>query len=227
MKFRRFLFVFLISLAAFQFCLSQEKPKAVLIDEFDSVSCDELSLRVDKLFLALTNNSSSKGYIVISGYKDEPIKKYFYAEKIKGYASWRKLDKNRFVFIFNNAEEVRTQLWLVPNNADVSAFAHETDNHKLPQTFKPTLIHKSSWISDGCPEGFSYELYSKFLQANPNVLGNLVIYYKSVNGLRRIKNDLLNKLAKQYKVPHSQLKFFSVKRKNPDVEFWFVPKKRK
>jgi hypothetical protein len=226
MKLRRLFFAFLLLLAAFQFCFSQEKPKAVLIDEFDKVTCDELSLRLDELFLALTTNEGSKGYIIISGYKNEPIKKYSFAEMIKGYANLTKLVNKRFVFIFNDAENARTQLWLVPTDSDVSTFAQKTENYELPQTFKPTLIYANSW-DEFCAESFSNELYSKFLQTNSNVKGNLVIYEKSLKNFRKTEKTLLDELVKVYKIPPNQLKTFYVRKNISDVEFWLVPKKKK
>ncbi len=228
MKLRRFLFAFLISLAAFQFCFSQEKPKAELIDEFGEVGCDELTAHLDVLFIDLMNDPNSKGYIIIYGDTKQPLRKYTYEKIIEEYIKLRKFDRSRIEFIHGKDKQtLRTELLKVSVDADELPFDEESWNYVLPQTFKSTMFHADSWISEVCPEVFGVELYSNFISANPNLRGHLVIYDKSVKEFRKTEIDLLNQLVKKYKVSRNQLKFFFVKRKESDIEYWLVPKKKK
>lgn len=228
MKLRHILFAFLLSLAAFQFCYSQEKPKAILIDDFGISTCEEMSARIDAFFVELTNSPNARGYIVINGDRNRPREKYTHEKIFEDLIKLRNFDKSRIEFLHaKDKESIRTQFWKVPADGDKPTFDAEDWDFVLPKDMNPVMVHADSWISEVCPEVFGLQLYSKFISANPDLRGHLVIYDKSVEQFRKTEKDLLNQLVKKYKVSRSQLKFFFVKRKKSDVEFWLVPKKKK
>ena len=124
MKIRRLFFTFLLSLAAFQFCFSQEKPKAVLFEEFGNINCEELLARMDAFYNVLSNDPSSQGYIIIYGKGDETVRKLSYELLINGSIKFRNFDKSRIVRIRGaERENLEIELWKVPAGAEKPVFS--------------------------------------------------------------------------------------------------------
>lgn len=228
MKLHKFIFSFLTLLIIFQFCLAQEKPKAALVNEFYVSHHEGYRSIIDSFLLEIISIPNSKGYIIIYGDKTYPLRKYFYEISLKEHIAYRQFPSNRIVFLRGKDEEIfKTQLWNVPTGADEPDFTEADWNYKLPQNLKPFIIHKnSSMVEDGY-ETFSIGFYSKFLVANPDLPGHLVIYHKSKKGFYKTRKQLLRELIIKNNVPQNQLKFFYLKSKKTDVEFWFVPKSAK
>ncbi len=229
MKLQKFIFTFLILLITFQFCIAQEKPKADLVEEFGVVNWSNFRHLFDRFLTEIINTPYSKGYIVIYGDKDEPINKYYREIQLKKHISFRNFDENRLVFLYGDEKEgIKTQFWKVSNNADIPGFDEGDWNYKLPQTVKPTIIHQTLDFSEvGDPNlsiEFYIEFYSKFLKANPDSRAHLVIYEDSTKGFYQTRKQMLRELVSKNKIQRNRLKFFYVKSKKSNIEFWFVPK---
>src|SRR5215213_6099074 len=111
--------LFLIILfASFQISFGQEKPEAVLLERFGSITCEDLLARLDQFSTDLNNNPDSTGYIVIHPEKDslrEAIRNFTY---IKGHWYFRKLDETRFVIIKGEEKDVLDiEFWRLPPGA--------------------------------------------------------------------------------------------------------------
>lgn len=227
MKLQKKFFPYLLLLLNLQICFGQEKPKAVLVDEFGETYCDELSARIDAFYREIISAQNSKGYIIVYGDKNKPLEKYLNELSTKEIIIFSKYDMSRIVFLHGiDNETIKTQFWLVPAGADKPIFTEGNWNYTLPQTTKSFIFYKSSWVGEDCPSNFNI-IYSKFLLANPDLHAHLVVYEKSAKDFRRTKKDLFSELVNQNKVSPNQIKFFYLKRKNPDVEFWLIPKRRK
>lgn len=224
---KRIIFLFLILLATFQVFLSQEKLKAILVQEFGDVNCDESSAIIDVLFTNILNEPNSKGYIVIYGSNEKPLKKYLYEMEFKADIMFRNFDTSRIIFLHGkNEKNIRIQFWKVPASADKPDFVEGDWNYRMPQDTKSLLLFKDSWIAEVCHASYDIKLYSKVLLANPQLKGQMVIYAKSARNFYQTEKSLLNALVSQNKIPRNQLKFFYIRRKNSDVEFWLVPKSK-
>ena len=226
MKLQKTFLLLIFLFISLQVCFGQEDLKTVKFDEFGETNCDDISARIDNLYITLNNAPQTKGFIVIYGNNKEPTKKYLFAEMLKGFINFLKADVNRFVFRFGESENFKTQFWIIPNG-ETFVLDQEIKYPQLPNSFKPLIVHKNSDFTEICPDKFNYKVYSDLLQANSNVNANIVIYEKSLGSFYKTEKNLLNELAKKYNVSESQIKFFYVKRHNSDVEFWLVPRKKK
>ncbi|MGI9035655.1 MAG: hypothetical protein ACR2GD_06415 [Pyrinomonadaceae bacterium] len=220
------LFFLLILLIAFQNFSAQEKSKAIMIDEFSSINCDEINARISHLFDDLRTDPNSKGYIIIYGSFDKPLEKYLYESEFKANIAFGNFDEKRIVFLHGTDEKtIRIQFWKTPYDAENPSFTEGKWNYKLPQKTKPFLLFKDSWIDEGCHATYDINFYSKLLSANPQLKGNIIDYAKSRKNFYRERKYWLNELVKQRKVSKSQLNFFYVRRKTPDTDFWLIPKR--
>ena len=225
MKLQKFIFTYLILFVSFQICFAQEKPKSVLIDDFNRTNCDALHLKIDNLGININDSPNSKGYILINGDKKDFLVKYFYEREIKAVIRFRKIPTNQIVILYGKDEDnFRTQFWIVPDGADKPAFTEEKWDYKLPPNTEAFIVKKDSWIGEVCFASYDINFYSKVLLASPDFKGHLVIYNKSANKFYQKEKQLLRELISKNKVPRQQLKFFYVKSKTPDVEYWFVPR---
>ncbi len=164
MKLRRLFFAFLLLLAAFQFCFSQEKPKTELIWKFGKVINDELLALYDN-FYSSVYNSNSKGYIIVYGTKDDPLTKYIVERRIKGCFRWGERSDKNFVFVLSKErEEFEVEFWKVPNGADKLQYTETPRDYKLVGLTEPRMIYKLNIADEYCPLYFDIEFYSKFLE---------------------------------------------------------------
>jgi hypothetical protein len=224
---------FLISfiLFALQICSAQEKPKAELVDEFGKIYCEDLQSRLDGFYQnGLGSNSSSTGYIVIFGNKNNSLEKYMLEVRFKSAVFSQKYDFNRVVFVRGkNDDSTHGQFWIVPPCAAKPDFDEENWNYSLPELNKAVKFHERIWedFDDICPSNrqFSEELYAKLLLGNPKFRVNIVI---SGNSSKNLKKELIKVFVNKYKIPANRLKFFYDENGYPDnVEYWIVPPKIK
>lgn len=219
---RRFLFTFLILLTAFQLCLSQEKPKAVLIAEFGNDGRESLLQRMDYFYSELANDPESHGYIIIYGKDDDTAGKLTYELWINGSIHFRGFDPNRVNKIRGaEAEKLNIQFWKVPAGAEKPTFEEGKWNFSFPPNTKPYVFHDS--YSDQICSYTSFEkVYAEYLNANPEAKGHIVIYEESrIKYLKKKKES--QKLLSE--IPQNRLRFFYVKGEDSNVEYWLVPKK--
>lgn len=228
MKFHRLFFAFLISLAAFQFCFSQDKPKAVLIWKFGKVINDEL-LAVYDNFYSTVYDTNSKGYVIVYGTEDDPLTKYTFESHIKGCFRWTKRSDENFVFVLGeNRKEFEVEFWKVPNGADKPQYTETPRDYKLVGLTEPRMFYKLNIADEYCPLYFDMEFYSKFLNANSNLVGKITIYEKTLKSYQREKQKYLRELTATNKVSARQIIFVRGKYYGePDAEFWLVRQKKK
>ena len=198
--------------------------------EFEETNCDSLQIYLYEFLQQINKSPNSKGYILMNGSKSKnaPFKKYFWEMEMKTNLAFIGIDKDQINFLQGKDADVsKTQFWIVPEGADKPDFVESVWDYKFPSDVKPLIINKDSWIGEVCRASYNTNFYSKVLLANPDLKGHLVIYNKSINGFRKRENELLKELVNENKVSRKQLKFFYVKSKDADVEYWFVPSKSK
>lgn len=228
MKLRRFFFASLLSLAAVQFCFSQEKPKAELVCKFGAVINDTPQALFDN-FHSSVHNTNSKGYVIVHGTKDEPLTNYIVERRIKGCFRWSKRSDVDFVFLLGeNREEFEVEFWKVPHGADKPAYIEKPRDYKLVGLIEPIKVHMLSIDEEYCPLYFDMKFYSQFLKANSNLVGKIVIYEKTLKSYQREKRKYSRELIKANGVSVQQINFARGKYYgDPDAEFWYIPKKKK
>jgi len=221
MKLRYLIFTFLLLLAAFQFCFSQEKPKAVLVTEFEDANCEILLAQMDNLMVELNNDPNSQGYAIIYGKKNGLRGNLAYELWINGSMEFRKFDSSRITTVRGEeTENLKIQFWKVPAGAEKPSFNEGKWNFVFPPKTKPFVFHDD--YSDQICSYVSFEkVFAEYLNANQRARGHIVIYEKSVNKYKKRKKETQNLLSK---IPQNRLKFFYVKSDTSNIEFWLVPK---
>jgi len=219
-----------ILLAAVQFCFGQEKPRAVLVDKFDQLICENMEARFDQLFIELQNDPSSTGYVVIYSGEKSFRKRFLYEIEFISHLKWRKFSTERIKVIhLAEGDRFGIELWKVPRGADDPFSAHQEVEYSLASLTKATVFGNK--FSEGCFT-FDAELYSNYLKANPLLRGNIVVYEKSPGKARKSGKDTVNKLVKKFHIARDRLRVFYGNYQEyflgySDVEYWLVPVKKK
>ena len=78
--------------------LAQEKPKAILIDEFERGPCGYLFAHLDYLSNQLSSHADSQVYVVIFGQTNKMRANVFYEAMIASYLRRRKFDAPALVW---------------------------------------------------------------------------------------------------------------------------------
>lgn len=229
MKLHQLFLTFLLLFAAFQFCLSQEKPKAVLDDKFGAIINDDLLARIDGFFQNITADKNSKGYIIVHGTKNNSLLKYTFERHIKGCFRWANFPENNFTFVLaEDRDKFEVELWKVPNGAEKPQFIETPRDYKILELTKPRYVYKLNIDDSYCPLFFNMEFYSNLLKANPNLIGKIIIYEKALKNYQKEKLKYSRELVKTYRISPQQMIFVRGKYYGePDAEFLLVPKKKK
>ncbi len=131
-----------------------------------------------------------------------------------------------FLFKVKIEENLTVQFWIVPAGADKPEYIEGNWSYEL-EVKKSFIFQRTYLMDDICPSFPNVKLYSEFLRANQNLRGNIVIYEENLEKFRQKQKELLNELVKEYKIPHSGIKFFFVEEATSGLEFWLVPRKKK
>ena len=243
MKFKETILAFFILFISFHVCLSQETPKAVLIDEFGKICSEELMARYDAFFIELNNNPTSTGYIVFYG--DETVEGRnlnFIAYLTLIYPQTRRYDKSRLVLVRGeNQAEMKVQFWSVPDGANPPKPEKEFVEQKINSTslfdknwadfnreYDGLDIYSNGFLDLGCEFSPNVSAFAEKLLSNPELTGYLVVYTKFGKGKKygnRIASFAVVDLMNNYKVPRNRLKtIYGGNREKPEIELWFVPK---
>jgi hypothetical protein len=217
----RILFAFLF--LSFQVSFGQEKPKAIMFDEFGVINCCHPTF--DE-FLSEIRETNSIGYIVIYKNKNNPIESYYYEVAIKSHFLVR--DVKNIHFVQGRSENsTRTEFWKVPQNAEKPDFDQEKWDYFFSSETKPFIFYHDSGVDGICM--FFVDLYfQNILSGNKHSGINVVIYANTQKAFLRKQKDLQNNLVKNYDVEQNRLKFFrKPKTKNvfENADYWLVPKK--
>jgi len=228
MKFRKSFLFLIILLASFQIYFGQEKPTAILFSRMGRSNCEDVGVRTSAFGFQLKDASNAQGFIVIYGKKGESYRNLRFEQFIKDVIDLMTFDRVRFTFVHGEEREnLELEFWIVPTGAENPVYTEGNWNYEL-EVKKAFLFHENYSGPVGvCEPNSSPELYSKFLVANPNLRGNVVIYETSRGKFRQTEKRLLSELVDDNKVPRNKLKTFYVKEEFSGVEYWLVPQKKK
>lgn len=223
MKLQKTFLLIILLLAAFQVCFGQETPKAILVDEFSAIGCEDFLSRINNFYIQLQNDPNSQGYAVISGDNSYLRRKLAYELWLNGAVKFLKRDGNRIIKVRSKeTSEIKIQLWIVPASAEKPDFDEAIWDFKFPPKTKPFIFHDS--FEQICSSVFFENVFVEYLEANPSSRGHIVIYDKSPETYRKEKEKIQKLL---FQIPQNQLKFFYIKKDHSNIEFWLVPRKKK
>lgn len=246
MKLPKSLFLLAIFFVTAQICFAQETPKAELIDEFGKICSEDLMARIDGFVGILSNDPTAKGNIVFYG--DESVEGRninFINYLTKIYPQVRGFDNSKFIFTRGeNRSEMQIQFWIVPDGAKspdivkpfveqkfLSTIQFDRNWAKFNRDSGELNIYSNGFLELGCEFSPNVRDFAKILLSNSELTGYLVVYTEFGKGAKygnRIASFAVVDLMNNYKVPRKRLKtIYGGNRKNPEMEFWFVPKGEK
>lgn len=216
-------------LLIFSFTISntfaQEKPKAVLIDNFGLLDCEDIWARMDSFTNTIHSSPDSVGYAVIYG-KRSAVRENLSRERlIAGVLATRGLGNDRFKIIrAKESDEPHTEFWLVPSGADTPDFEEVKWNLTLPKNQKPFVYYAQNW-NILCPVAKVTEIYAEYLTADPKVRANIAIFAISNAEFQKQKTEFSKDLIEKQKIPASRVRFFfaKVKPNLENYELWLLP----
>ncbi|MBX3290035.1 MAG: hypothetical protein KF855_11895 [Acidobacteria bacterium] len=204
----------------------QEKIKGKFIDEILDINCDRQRSQIDNFILRLGESPDSKGVIVIHGENSDPIIAYRQKMTIMNHLKIRRFNTDRIlIFLGKNEPRLRTELWEATESEldGFSLIAREWD-FKVRDFKQPILSSAESWTDGiGCSYIFDLEFYSKFLFANKNLIGRVIIRDESIRKFNSVRTKLTKDLLEKYRVSQNQLEFGFIQSKTSDIEYWFIP----
>jgi hypothetical protein len=206
----------------------QELPKPTLIDEFGRISCDEYLSRVDNFLVALANDPTSRGVVVVQG--DAPLRRRLaYELWLGGALRMRGFDASRIRQLRGpDTGDVHVRLWLVQFGAEepvapATAWDFSFSLREKPYVFHSEMEHICSSPNFAAP-------YKEYLDANAGSRGHVVIYTSSGRSFRRALRTAKAQLGN---IRAEKLRYFHVRvspTENGDysyAEYWLVPKRRR
>ncbi|MGI9055040.1 MAG: hypothetical protein ACR2F2_04470 [Pyrinomonadaceae bacterium] len=112
----KILFLILIVMGSFAIAQMEEKPQAILFDEFEKATNGNVKMRMDSFFTELSNNPASQGYIINFGTGREIAKR---ERQIRDSINFRRYDATRVVIVNGGFRGViKTEFWIVPAGAE-------------------------------------------------------------------------------------------------------------
>lgn len=209
---------------------SQEPPKAVLIDEFGKLQCEDVIARQDYLFAELQKAPMATGLAIIFADSDDLKRARQTEAMFNGQTEFREFDDARFRIVrANGSDGLKVQLWLIPPGASLPQFTKRDRDFEIDPKGKAFKVNASEYDEGPCPIGSQFKLYSKTLKANPHAKGHIVIWARHrtqfLKEKARVDRDLLTK----YNIASSQVRYFYFPHRSSDVEweYWIVPNKNK
>jgi len=97
----------------------QEPSKAVLVDEFSILPCDDFLGRLDVYLSELKNAPANKGHVIIRNQPGERHRSVFIQESIKAHLEWRgwKGQPLEYVRADKDGKEL-VQFWRLPPGSE-------------------------------------------------------------------------------------------------------------
>ena len=247
MKFCKTIALLTLFLWVTQHALSQETPKAVLIDEFGKLCSEDFMARADQFYIQLQNDPNAIGYIVFTGDREfEGRNVYWVSAMTFWYPQTMRRDLSRLVLVRGeNQDYMKVEFWLVPAGSTPPKPDKEFRPSKITETTlfdrswadfhryysKHLEIYSMGFFDNGCDFPPNVVPFAKTLLSDRSLTGYLVVYTAPNRGAKRgnqVGRFAVNDLVKTYKVPRNRLKMiYGGKRGEPEIELWFVPEGEK
>lgn len=209
--------------------MGQEQPKAILVDEFGTIACGDLSARLDTFIAAIKEKPAYNGYIVISSnFRLAP--RLAWREKfIDGYARYRGFKENRFILIRGKLpDQIQTQFWLALAGTQLPFEDKPESNFTLPPDVRKLKLYSDFEDGGPCYTRPPFRILSKYLKTSPGVNANIVIGAPSARSFSKAKEDINELFSKEYGIAPGRLRFFRGQSRYELVyELWLIRRKRK
>ena len=222
----------------------QEAPKAVLVDEFGNLPCDDLLGRLDHFAYEVSKDKGSSGFAVIFP-GDNVFENIAYERAIRNNSAFRSFPKNLVRTILTKRKgTLKLELWKIPDGGPLVVSEVPTD-YKLPVSKRTRFVDdsvevikfegKPEIVRDGCISSFSLDVLSKVLEANSDLAAEIVIFNKRRTAAQTLSSLIRKAAISETGIQKNRLKIIYggagiAKRWDARVsaiEIWLMPTKRK
>lgn len=247
MKLPKFLLAFLILLVSIQFCLAQKKAGVELFDYLGVSGCSDIRGRTDNYLLTLKNDFGAVGYVVFYAGAN-PVSFSFYENAIKSHVEYRRFPAERVKFIYAKPQtDFKAEYWISRNGekpqieeSDVSLRLNPNNRYLFAQDAveigkikgKLDYFHASECYI----ETVNFRLLAKYLEANPEMNAEILVYNKKASRAGKVMKLFLQEAVEEHKIPLERLKISyggmdeksdAMVEKVSSVKIWLVPKGEK
>ena len=203
---------------------TQELPKAVLVDEFGAVSCEDLLSRQDYFLSELSKHPEDKGFAIV--YADGRNPKGF-VKFLTASLFMRQFDRNRMRIVLaqGKGDETNGRFWRMPTSAEIPS------NDQIPENqfdlTKP-FLYGQGFSENVCPS-FSPDLFAELILNNPGSRARLVIAGPTSFWRQSTADEELETFERYTKLPKSRIEFYFVHGTPPytSTEYWYLPPKKR
>jgi hypothetical protein len=223
-----FVFLFICLPVCLPVCFGQNQTERPSMDDFETLTGDNLQGRIDNFVKALSQNNS-RGLIILYAPKGGSILRYIFEGRVKGCFKMWKIDESNIAYIFaEGRDDIYMQFWEIPPKAPPPELTEVPHDYKLADLSKPVMIDNLYKKVVYCPLSFDMKFYARFLKANPNIDAKIVIYEKTLTAYEKERLKYFQELTESEQIPPQRITFVKGKFNSvPDAEFWLVPVKKK
>ena len=213
------------------FAVAQEPQKPVLVEEWNTLTCEMIISTIDRFFAELARHQDSSGLVVLTAPPDRKLDAVTRQAIIEYQTKWRNFDNRRFRYVRAKSDnESKAQFWLIPPGAKSPDVSDVDMTYTLPRTLKPFMLG-SVWkyAPEACPDTDDAKIFAMFLQDNPLARGNIVVRAKSLRLARSRAISFARRFQKQYGVDANRLRTFHAVLTQPRgadeaiMEYWYLP----
>ncbi len=221
MKLRRLFFAFLLLLAAFQFCFSQDNKSLTLFSVLpERATYEELANRIDYLAVETIKIPNAVAYIVIYGGLN-PIENAFYRKSIARYIKYRRINEKDISLINSiDLKKPRFEFWISKDGTKPAV--EKFDSLLLPRTNKAisfvedaieivTIDGKQTYLPVGCEFGcisyVDFSLLFEFLNSNSQMKAFVIIHNKNFKKAEKVMDLISKETLTKVKILPERIKF--------------------
>jgi hypothetical protein len=212
--------------ALFGLVNGQESSKPILLDEFDSIDCENLLGRQDAFFAELSRNPSDIGYAII--YANEK-RSEAYVRRLRAHLFIRQFDRTRVRIVLAKPKvesPVSGAFWRVPPGAAPPPY--EEIELKASDVTRP-FVYATNFSENVCPS-FSADLFAQLILDNPRSRARVVIFGSKSSWRQSTANEELELMTQSTKLPKDRIEFYFVHRPgmfHTMTEYWYIPGRKK
>ena len=220
------------------FCLTggeafaQDIPRAVLVDEFGAMPCEDLLGRTDALAADLDREPTAVAGILIRPASPGTSTAATRRRLILSTLQLRGVPRDKFSIyegLPSDDGQIQTQYWKIPAGAAPSFLDATLWTEEEPDTSRPFIFGYGDEIGI-CPT-FVPKNFAKLILSNPGSRGHIVVRSGADSAYVNryfFANEWIKDLVDTQGIPRKRIRLFFAKGTDlTAAEFWFVPDRKK
>jgi hypothetical protein len=230
MKPTQIILIAIILVAVSVHAIGQGSPKAVMFDEFGSLTCEDVIARQDYLFAQLESDPAAIGYAMIFADTNHLRQGRQTEAVLNGHTEFRRFDDSRFrILRAVGSSSLKVQFWIVPAGAEVPQHTSLDWDFQISENSKPLKINASTDDEGPCPIGSQFRLFYDRLKTNPHTRAHVVVWAQTRAQFLKEKERVDRDLISKYGISSTRVRYFFIPHRSAAVkwEYWIVPRRNK